>query len=135
MLVWVEPKEWGLYGQPPVVQLEINTQSYLNQKEVRGSEAVTAVDRPCKLARILPQILHKADHYIGTLHWSISKSSLSMEEIRRNRQFAHDKQAAICKAPMQTPSNQEASPEVALKELLPSSDHLSLDHDAHSAES
>ena len=33
----------------------------------------------------------------GTLEWAISKSSLSTDAIRRNRQNAYNRQALICK--------------------------------------
>jgi hypothetical protein len=49
MRVWIEPAEHNedTDGPRPIVQLDVQTTSYLEDKEVRGSTAVSS-NQPCE---------------------------------------------------------------------------------------
>ncbi|KIM89261.1 hypothetical protein PILCRDRAFT_218764 [Piloderma croceum F 1598] len=80
--VWVEPSEWDAEKGPcPIVQLDVNVTNYLNETEVGGSRAVSAIELP------------------WVVHWSISRSSLSDENIRYNLSEAKNRQFQVWSLP------------------------------------
>jgi len=82
MRVWIEPAEHNedTDGPRPIVQLDVQTTSLIEDKEVRGSTAVSS-DQP------------------WVLHWSISRSSVSDEEKRANRGAAEDRKVRAYNLP------------------------------------
>lgn len=66
--VWVEPADWtDKLTEPPMKQLCIRTQSFLDESPVNGARAINS-------APTVP----------WTLHWSLSHLSDDQEEIRKN---------------------------------------------------
>ncbi|KAJ6584886.1 mitochondrial protein Pet127-domain-containing protein [Mycena capillaripes] len=68
--VWVQPAEWAATieePEPPMRQLSIRAQSFLDESPVNGGRAINS-------STTLP----------WTLHWSLSHLSDNQEEIRRN---------------------------------------------------
>ncbi|KAJ7505395.1 mitochondrial protein Pet127-domain-containing protein [Mycena galericulata] len=68
--VWVQPAEWSPTDQetePPIRQLAIRVQSFLNDSPVTGPRAINS-------STTMP----------WTLHWSLAHLSDNQEEIRRN---------------------------------------------------
>jgi len=74
MNVWVQPAEWSGTGTRPIVQLDVTSTSYLNQLPVNGPDAVTAKMTDC-----------------WKLHWTVSRSSRSEDEIHKKLEAAKDR--------------------------------------------
>ncbi|KDQ62374.1 hypothetical protein JAAARDRAFT_149198 [Jaapia argillacea MUCL 33604] len=76
MNVFVEPVEWNEeeQGPRPIIQLDLTSTSYLDNQEVRGPRAVSALELP------------------WSIHWSISRSAKYEDEIRQNHIAARERQ-------------------------------------------
>ncbi|EIN12750.1 Pet127-domain-containing protein [Punctularia strigosozonata HHB-11173 SS5] len=72
MNVWVQPADST--DENDIVQLDVTVKNYVDDQEVSGARAVEATDAE------------------WTVHWAISKSSLSPAEIRANLNYAKDRQ-------------------------------------------
>ncbi|EGN98005.1 hypothetical protein SERLA73DRAFT_109301 [Serpula lacrymans var. lacrymans S7.3] len=73
MNVFVEPSEWHSEEPCPIVQLDVTSSSYVDDKPVRNAQAVASIDSS------------------WLVHWTISQSSLSMEDIRSNFASAQER--------------------------------------------
>lgn len=92
MHVWIEPLEWDESNGPcPIAQLDVSTTSYLRDLEASGTRAISAMENPCLSLCLITSDL-TLSLLLGTLHWKISRSSLSDAEIRYNLSGATDRQ-------------------------------------------
>ncbi|KAH7924960.1 Pet127-domain-containing protein [Leucogyrophana mollusca] len=74
MRVWIEPAEWDEDVTRPIAQLDVEVESFLDNKPVRGPRAVAAAESP------------------WLLHWKVSHSSLDPHDIRTNLAEAQERQ-------------------------------------------
>jgi hypothetical protein len=84
--VFIEPAYWnkGVDGKRPIVLLNVTTESYLGTTPVSGIRAVSDTENSCK-DFCLGSCWHdiQLTRLTGTLHWKISTSSSSTDEIRQ----------------------------------------------------
>jgi hypothetical protein len=100
MNVWVEPAEWDeQQGPKPMHQLDIQASNYIGSEEVRPSRAISMAgqDESCWCLLVFVYRLRRLAHdfafiYPGTIHWSVSRSSLSHSEVIQNYRMAKDRQ-------------------------------------------
>ena len=93
MNIFIEPANWDTEanGPKPIAQLDVVTNSYLEGASVRGARAVSESESPCWFQCFFP-CWRELIFFEGTLHWAISTSSLTAEQIRDNLAAAKERQ-------------------------------------------
>jgi hypothetical protein len=83
--VFLEPAEWDeeLNGSKPVIQLNVSTKSYIGDTATSGSSAVERSNCPCMSCILYLTSTHQMC-IVGTVVWSVFKSALDPDIIRRN---------------------------------------------------
>ncbi|TDL22248.1 Pet127-domain-containing protein [Rickenella mellea] len=73
MRLWVRPEESADEESSPIVQLDVTAVSFMNESRVKGAQAVDRIDTP------------------WTVHWTISHSALSNEDVHGNLREAKER--------------------------------------------
>ena len=85
--MFLEPVEWDeLQGSSPVIQLDVSVKHYIGESATGGRIAVERSRLPCMPSFPTLSAIFFTYHLciIGTVHWSVSKSTLDADAVCRN---------------------------------------------------
>jgi hypothetical protein len=86
--VFLEPVEWDeeLQGSKPVIQLDLSIKHYIGENATNGPIAVERSSLPCMSSFPTLSAIFSTHQLciVGTVHWSVSKSTLDPDVVRNN---------------------------------------------------
>lgn len=86
--MFLEPAEWDdeLQGSRPVIQLDLSIKQYIGESATNGPIAVERSSLPCMSSFPTLSAIFSTHELciVGTVHWSVSKSTLDPNVVRNN---------------------------------------------------